>query len=194
MDDQLIQDKPALWHTVQNKCREIGFDMPADEKTGSLLRTLVTSKASSNFLELGTGIGASLCWMMDGMDSESRLTSVDNDPELIEIVQGLFGNDPRLSLVCQDGAQWIEEYHGPGFDLIFADAWPGKYSQVESLLEKLNPGGLYLVDDMDPQANWPEGHKEHANDLVTFLDSRKHLVITKLNWSTGLIMATKRPA
>jgi predicted O-methyltransferase YrrM len=57
--------------------------MPSDIYIGTLLKTLITSKPNSNLLELGTGIGLPLPWMIDGMDSTSKLTTVDNDPELI---------------------------------------------------------------------------------------------------------------
>ena len=52
---------------------------------GSPLKTLISSKPGSNLLEIGTGIGLSLSWMIDGMDANSTITSVDNDSQLIEI-------------------------------------------------------------------------------------------------------------
>lgn len=60
--------------------------MSSDLGVGSLLKTLVVSKPGENFLELGTGIGLSLSWMVDGMDNGGNITSIDNDPKLTEIV------------------------------------------------------------------------------------------------------------
>lgn len=96
--------------------------MPSDLYIGTLLKTLITSKPKSNLLELGTGIGLSLSWMLDGMDSESKLISIDNDPKLIEIANNYFGQDKRLEIICADGAEWIKNYVGEKFDLCFADA------------------------------------------------------------------------
>jgi len=78
------------------------------------------------------------------------------------------------------------------FDFIFADTWPGKYHQLDETLALLKPGGLYVIDDMLPQANWPAGHDVKAAALIAILEQRTDLTITKLNWASGLIIATKR--
>jgi hypothetical protein len=44
---------------------------------------------------------------------------------------------------------------------------------------------------MAPQTNWPEGHAQRAEELISILENREDIVITKLNWSTGIIIATK---
>lgn len=109
--------------------------MPSDIYIGTLLKTLISSRPNGRFLELGTGIGLSLSWMVDGMDTESHLITVDNDPELIDIAKDYFDEDDRLEIMCQDGSEWTKGYNGEAFDLIFADAWPGKYSEIDDLLE-----------------------------------------------------------
>ena len=143
-------------------------------------------------LALGTGIGLSLCWMLDGMDSESQLVTIDNDPKLSEIATDFFSDDNRLEIICADGTEWINNYDGAKFDLIFADAWPGKYSETSEVLDLLNPGGIYFIDDMLHQPNWPDGHQQNVDDLVAFLEGRDDLNLTKMNWSTGLIIAIKK--
>lgn len=192
MNDLIIPDKPFIHDKIEAKSKEIGFTMPSDLYIGSLLKTLITSKPGSNILELGTGIGLSLSWMIDGLDKNSRITSVDNDPKLIDIAQQYFGGDKRIKLVCQDGTEWIKSYTGEKFDLIFADAWPGKYSETDEILALLNKGGLYVIDDMSAQPNWPAGHQENVDWLVAYLENRKDLHLTKMNWSTGLIIAAKK--
>lgn len=191
MNDSHIQDIPKVHDQIQGKCDAIGFTMPSDLYVGTFLKTLISSKPKSRILELGTGIGLSLSWMIDGMDKDSHLTTVDNDPELIEIAKSFFGNDKRLSIVCHDGAEWILNYSGPKFDLIFADAWPGKYGQLNETLNLLNVGGFYVIDDMISQPNWPEGHDKNVSDLVSYLEKREDLTLTKMNWSTGIILAVK---
>lgn len=56
----------------------------------------------------------------------------------------------------------------------------------------LNIGGLYIIDDMLPQPNWPDGHHEKAINLVSVLESKKDLMLTKQVWATGIIVAVKR--
>jgi hypothetical protein len=55
----------------------------------------------------------------------------------------------------------------------------------------LKIGGIYLIDDMLPQPNWPSGHQDNVVKLISYLDTREDLKLTKMNWSTGLIIATK---
>lgn len=191
MNDSQILDLPKYYTAIQAKSEEIGFTMPSDLYIGTFLKTLIASKPQANFLELGTGIGLSLAWMIEGMDPQSKLISVDNDPQLTAIAQGFFGENPQVELICMDGSEWIQGYEGDQFDLIFADAWPGKYSDLDETLALLKIGGFYVIDDMTEQPNWPEGHQENVEKLIAYLESRADLTLTKMNWSTGVILATK---
>lgn len=190
MDYEAIE-MPVGYEDLLQESKSIGFDQPSDVYIGTLLKTLLASKPKGNFLELGTGASLSMSWMLAGMDKDSNLVSLDNDTQLIAIAEKYFGKDPRLQLFCTDGAQWIKDYTGEKFDLIFADTWPGKYNTVEETLALLKPGGMYLIDDMKPQPNWPEGHAEKAKALVDYLEKRGDLVIAKMDWSTGVLLATK---
>lgn len=62
---------------------------------------------------------------------------------------------------------------------------------LEETLEMLNIGGLYIVDDMLPQGNWPEGHAAKAQKLIETLFAREDLKLTQLNWASGIIICTK---
>ncbi len=192
MQDANFKDIPKIHSEIQRKSDEIGFTMPSDLYIGSLLKTLISSKKHANILELGTGIGLSLSWMIDGLDAHSTLITLDNDPELVEIAKSYFGEDDRLVIVCEDGAEWILNYEGDKFDLIFADAWPGKYSQIDEVLDLVKVGGYYVIDDMTSQPNWPEGHEENVNRLLEYLEKREDFSLTKMNWSTGVVIAVKK--
>lgn len=192
MDYTHITDIPGIYPELLAKCKETGFSMPSDLYIGSLLKTLITSKPASNLLELGTGIGLSLSWMIAGMDNYSKLTTIDNDPSLINLANQYFGKDPRIQILCADGSKWIKNYSGEPFDLIFADAWPGKYSEIDEVLNLVKTGGLYVIDDMMPQPNWPDGHQKKVNKLVNFLEGRDDFNLTIMDWSTGVIVAAKK--
>lgn len=191
MSDFEVFNRPAQHAEIERKSKEIGFTMSSDLYVGTLLKTLVASKPRSYFLELGTGTGLSLSWMVDGMDAESTLITVDSDHKLIEIAKDYFGDDARVQLVCEDGSKWIKDYKGPKFDLVFADAWPGKYSELDEVLDLVGQGGFYVIDDLLAQPNWPDGHQENVRRLITYMENRKDFVLTKLEWSTGLIIAVK---
>ena len=164
--------------------------MNSDARTGSMLRTLVASKPGGAFLELGTGCGLGTSWMLDGMDAGARLTSVDTDPVVQAIARDVLGPDTRLRLVLEDGGAFLANA-AETFDLIYADAWPGKFSDLDRALALVKPGGIYFVDDMLPQPNWPDGHDVKAAALIERLLLLQDFQSTWLEWSTGLIICVR---
>ncbi len=150
------------------------------------------SKPSSKFLELGTGTGLSTSWILDGMDSESSLISIDNDPTFLEIAERFLGDDRHLNLITNDADKWIEDNKQQKFDYIFADTWHGKYLLLDEVLSILNKGGLYIIDDMLPQPNWLGGHQGKAVKLIEYLEKRTDLILTKQVWATGIIIGVKK--
>lgn len=166
--------------------------MASEPQTGSLLRTLAATKPAGAFLELGTGTGLCTAWILDGMDQHSTLISIDNDAEVQAIAKRHLGYDPRVSFHLADGATFLQSLARKKFDYIFADTWPGKYDHLDEALALLKPGSLYIIDDMLPQPNWPAGHNVKAAALSSTLEQRADLTMTKLNWASGLIVATKR--
>lgn len=184
---------PAKWVAIQADTQAHGFTMASDELTGSLLRTLAATKPGGRLLELGTGTGLATAWLLAGMDDEAELMTMDNDAAVMAIAETHLGSDPRVSFYTMEGeaflASLVEE--AQGFDLIFADTWPGKFWLLEETLSLLNSGGLYVIDDLLPQPNWPPEHPPKVAALIAALEARADLCITKLNWSTGLLLAAK---
>lgn len=192
MTDTINQQLPSAYRRIDEAAKLSGFTMASDLLTCSLLRTLAASKPAGKFLELGTGTGLSTSWILDGMDSYSTLTSIDNDPSFLEIARSLLSKDKRLNLVCSDGGEWVVKNRDEKYDYIFADTWHGKYLLLDEMLSMLNKGGIYIIDDMLPQPNWPDGHHEKALNLVNVLEKRTDLMLTKQVWSTGIIVAVKK--
>ena len=186
------QAVPRHYQEIKKRTDELGFSMPSDYEAGRFLRTLAASKAKGQFLELGTGTGLSLSWILDGLSSQAKLITVDNDPTVLQVVREFYAMDSRISIVCEDGTAWVEANKALRFDFIFADTWAGKYNHLEEVLNMVNPGGFYLIDDMIPQDNWPEGHEAKAKNLITTLESRTDFYLSKLHWSSGIVVATKK--
>ncbi len=179
MTYEINQPVPGTYLAIDQATKENGFTMPSDILTCSLLRTLAASKTAGKFLELGTGTGLSTSWILDGMDSTSTLTSVDNDEHLLQIAHTFLGGDKRLDLIHADGEEWVKTNKGQKFDFIFADTWHGKYLLLNEVLEMIKKGGFYVVDDMLPQTNWPDGHHDKAVNFVKQLEGRSDLLDNK---------------
>lgn len=191
VEDSKIYEYPELLDAIINDTKAMGFDMSSEPKTGSILRALAASKPNGKFLEIGTGTGLSAAWILSGMDERSILTSVDNDLEAQNIAKKYLGHDNRIKFECQDGGSWLKENQSQEYDFIFADAWPGKFSDLDLALETLSVGGIYIIDDLLPQENWPEGHAPKIPRLMQDLEGRKNLVSTRMNWASGLMLVVK---
>jgi predicted O-methyltransferase YrrM len=190
MVDSIFSNIPVQYENIAETTKAIEFNMASDMQTGSLLKTLVASKPSGRILELGTGTGLATSWIIDGMDEKAKLFTVENNELLLDIARKAL-QDTRVEFILADGYEWIRHYSGEKFDLIFADAMPGKYDLFEETIGLVKDGGFYIIDDMLPQPNWPEGHQGKVGRFIEQLEGRKDIVLTKLSWSTGIIIVTK---
>ncbi len=171
------------------------FMMGSDKTTGRWLRAIAASKKGSRFLELGTGTGLSACWILDGMDAGSTLLTIDSDNQLVAIARKHLDHDPRIKFVVEDGADALRGFveGGQKFDFIFADTWPGKYHNLDLALALLDEYGVYLIDDMLPQENWPADHAPRARGLADTLTDLDWLASVLLDASSGLMLCTRLP-
>jgi len=190
MVDSIFSDMPVQYENIAEATKAIAFNMASDMQTGSLLKTLAASKLSGRILELGTGTGLATSWIVDGMDERTKLITIENNTLLLDIARKAL-QDSRVEFVWADGYAWIQTYSGEKFDMVFADAMPGKYDLFEETIGLVKVGGFYIIDDMLPQPNWPEGHADKVERFIGELGKRNDILLTKLNWSTGIIIVTK---
>jgi predicted O-methyltransferase YrrM len=190
MNDRDIVPPAALDAILQETAR-IGFTMASERQTGSFLRTLAASKPGGRLLELGTGTGVGTSWLLAGMDSSAQLESVDNDAEVQAVARRHLGADARVTFHHADAADFLAQSPPSRFDLVYADAWAGKFSHLELALGQLRSGGIYVIDDLLPQPNWPDGHGAKIEALVDDLERRQNFAAVKLAWASGLMILAR---
>ena len=183
---------PPAFYNIEREAEQLGFLLSSEPLTGRLLRTLAASKPSSRFLEIGTGAGIGTCWILDGMDAKSTLITLELDERISAVARKYLGSDPRVTFVNADAEPFLSQIHDVGFDFIFADTFPGKFYLLDEALGLLNPGGLYVIDDLLPQTTWAEGHQANVDRLIDELEARPDLQTIKLNWASGLMVCTKK--
>jgi predicted O-methyltransferase YrrM len=191
MNDDEIFSWPARLHSIRVDTEAIGFTLASEPRTGALLRGLAASKPGGRFLELGTGTGVGAAWLLDGMDAASRLVSVDSDASVQEVAKRHLAHDPRVTFYLGDGGAFLKNASNARFDLIYADAWAGKFTHLDLALGLLKIGGIYFIDDLLPQPNWPEGHAANVLPLIADLESRPGFITTRLGWASGLMMLVR---
>jgi predicted O-methyltransferase YrrM len=194
MNDHEIVGAPTVLEEIHRDTKAVGFAMTSEPKTGSLLRSLAASKPKGSFLELGTGTGVGTAWLLAGMDPDSRLVTVDIDPNVVQIAQRHLGHDPRVTFQVTDGAAFLERSAPDEFDFIYADAGPGKFTHLDLALSLLRIGGIYFIDDLLPQESWPDGHAPKVPALIADLAQRRGFISTQFNWASGLMMLVRTNA
>lgn len=155
MNDDDVTRQPPTLSAILADADAAGFAMGSERKVGALLAALAASKPGGRFLELGTGTGHGTAWLLCGMDAASSLDTVDSDVDVVAVARRHLASDGRVTFHVIDGAEFIRRAPRRRFDLIYADAWPGKFSHLDEALALLRPGGIYLIDDLLPQPNWP---------------------------------------
>lgn len=183
---------PSMLERIVARTHALGFDMASEPLTGALLRALAASKPRGQFLELGTGTGVATSWLLAGMDAHSKLTSIDTNTQVQAVAREFLAADSRLTLVLEDGLQFLRRQKPESYDFVFADAIPGKWDGLQDCLSVVKPGGFYVIDDILTQANRPDGFLEKVPVLLNALASDPNFVIVPLSWATGIVIAVKR--
>jgi predicted O-methyltransferase YrrM len=192
MIDQNEPEGPTTWQAIRTASVAAGFDMPSEPRTGSMLRFLASTKPGGRLLEIGTGTGLATAFLLDGMDRNARLVTVDTDPKSQAIARHVLAHDERVEFVLDDGLAFLHRQPPASFDLVFADAWPGKYEGLDLALGLLTQGGIFVGDDMAPQPNWPPGHEGNVDRLLQRVGQDDSLATVTMNWASGLVLATRR--
>jgi predicted O-methyltransferase YrrM len=193
MDELGYIRTPEALAAIQARTEELKFDMASEPRAGALLQMLAASKPGGRLLEIGTGTGLSTAWLLSGMDAASTLISIDTNEEWQEVARQSLGSDARLKLMSCDAAGFLWRQPKKCFDLVFADAIPGKYEALDEGLAIVKVGGYYVIDDMLPQPNWPEGHGDKAAALMDRLSKDPRFFMLALPWSSGIVVLVRKP-
>ena len=184
--------QPAGVADIVAETKALSFNMMSEAKVGALLAVLAASKPGGRLLELGTGTGHGTAWLLSGMDAPATLDSVDIDEAVVAVARRHLGSDRRVTFHVTDGAAFLRKEGLQPFDVIYADAWPGKFSHLDEALSLLRPGGVYVIDDLLPQANWPEGHAPKVPVLINEIERRSEFSTVRLAWASGLMLVVRR--
>jgi Stage II sporulation protein E (SpoIIE)/PAS fold len=97
-----------------------------------------------------------------------------------------------LTLILEDGARFLKSRPPRSYDLVFADAMQGKYEGLEAALAVVRVGGFYVIDDMLPQEDWPEGNAAKVPLLLERLAQDHDFVMVPIKWSSGVAVAVRQ--
>ncbi|MFF3327748.1 O-methyltransferase [Streptomyces sp. NPDC002889] len=181
--------RPNALDSILTDAATLSFAMSCEERTGALLATLAASKPGGHMVELGTGVGAGTAWLLHGMSPDTRLASIEADPAAQAVAAKHLDHDARVTFESADADTWLTTYTGP--PLAYVDCRPGKFHRLADLIALLEPGGLYIVDDLLPQPTWPEDHQPRVDTFLARLSEHPNLLVTPLRWASGLLIGTR---
>ena len=118
---------------------------------GRVLSMIAKLLRPQTILEIGTYTGYSALCLAEGLSSDGKLLTIDVNEELEPRVRGYFEASEfanQIEYIIGNAAQIIPTL-SKTFDLIFIDADKQQYPlYYEQALEKLNPGGFILIDNV----------------------------------------------
>ncbi|MGA5520059.1 O-methyltransferase [Streptomyces pseudogriseolus] len=188
-----VQVPPEV-DAAYSRAREIRFVKSSCPEVGALMSVLAAAApADGRILELGTGVGVGLAWIVHGLSSRTdvEVVSVEIDPQK----SGLAAGAPWpewVNLVVGDAKEVLPSLGC--YDLVFLDVPGGlKASLLNGTIAALRPGGQLLMDDMNPY--WGTGSSLSGGDdrgpERLLEDSR--VTCALLQYATGMILASRLP-
>ena len=114
----------------------------------SFLSKLIQPKL---ILEIGTYTGYSALCMLEGLQPEGKLITIDNNEELEPIIEDFLKKDPNANQVefkIGNGLDIIPTLPD-NIDLVFIDADKSNYSNYyDAVIDKMSIGGIILADNV----------------------------------------------
>jgi caffeoyl-CoA O-methyltransferase len=128
-----------------------GMQISPDQ--GALIELLVRLVRAKEALEVGTFTGYSAICIARGLGPQGRLTCLEVDERYAAIAQRNLtaaGVDDRVEILLGPAAESLEATAAvPTYDFAFIDADKPAYAEYyELVLERMQPGGLLLLDNM----------------------------------------------
>ncbi len=165
---------------------------------GRLLTLLTRLTGARLAVEVGTFTGYSALSIAQGLADGGRLITCDINPVTTAIAQRYWNEAPwggRIELRLGDATETVAAIEGP-IDLVFIDADKANYvTYWETLLPKVRPGGLLVVDNvlwsgavLDPQTDSARAIASF-NSHVLNDDRVEHVMLTVRD---GITVARKR--
>ena len=118
---------------------------------GRLLSMISKLIHPKNILEIGTYTGYSALCLAEGIQSDGALHTIDINEELLVFQRSYFDKSPYGKQIFQHLGNALEIIPSldKTFDLIFIDADKDNYpAYFNAIIDKLNPGGIILSDNV----------------------------------------------
>jgi predicted O-methyltransferase YrrM len=116
---------------------------------GSALRRLAGITGARSVVEVGTGLGVSGLWLLQGLPREAALTTIDADPDHHAMARQSFAaaghGPPRTRLITGHAGQILPRLADGAYDLVFVDVDPADHPMCTVAAHRILRVGGQLV-------------------------------------------------
>lgn len=168
-----------------------GFVMSCTPEVGALLRTLAAAvRHGGSILELGTGAGVGLGWLVAGLQARTdvSVTSVEVDAATVQLAKRQ--NWPSYTRIEHGDALEVMNA-GRYWNLIFADAPAGKWYGLDQTIDCVADGGIIVFDDMVPPEYISDDDRARSREIRDAIMGDDRLICVEMNYGSGVILATR---
>ncbi len=134
---------------------------------GRFLSMISNMIQANNILEIGTYTGYSALCLAEGLQTNGKLTTIDNNEELQDFTQSFFDQSThknKINYLIGDAQQIIPNLQGP-FDIVFIDADKENYGTYFNLVfDKVRQGGYIIADNVLWSGKVVQEVKSNDND------------------------------
>jgi predicted O-methyltransferase YrrM len=180
-------------HAKRRPVRQV-FTRPLDDSVGRVLAVQAAHlRPNARVLEIGAGVGIATAWLITGLGprTDVDILSVDVDTALSAAAARTYQWPSYVRIETADAATTMAD-HPDTFDLILADASASTLDHVNAIVDASRSGGMLIFNrtTVSATANGPDTSLTALRQTV--LDHDK-LVAVDIDWSTGLLIASKLP-
>jgi len=187
IDDYIVahsQLEPSLLSQLNRETNQKVMQprMLSGHYQGRVLSLLSKMKMPKSILEIGTYTGYSALCLAEGLSKDGSLHTIDVNAELYDFQKKYFDKSDYKDQIKQylgDAAKVIPEIDAK-FDLVFIDADKPSYPKYfELIIEKMNPGGIILSDNVLWSGKVVETIKKDDESTLALLEYNRLLAEDK---------------
>lgn len=141
--------EPEAIAQARESALELG-SVPVSTGTGALLRLLAASRDSRAVVEIGTGAGVSGLWLLEGMNANGVLTTIDPEAEFQRAARVSFRRaavaSHRVRFINDRALDVLPRMAKNAYDMVVVDGPPEETPQyLDFAAQILRSGGLLIV-------------------------------------------------